>query len=74
MLSPQDKTLGEIKTLFNCDHETVIEIWEFNAKEKKLGQISVKTYNVLVANFVDVFDLIPNNLAVPVTEDFNPYK
>ena len=37
-------------------------------------RISLKVYEDLLKNKFDVFGLIDEGLAIPATEDFNPYK
>lgn len=47
---------------------------DYLVEQIKLGLVEVIIYNMLIEYKFDVFGLIEQGLAVPVTKDFNPYK
>lgn len=51
----------------NCDLSDQIQISEFASKRISLSAISVGAFEILVSNHVDVFGLIDQGLALPLT-------
>ena len=51
----------------NCDMSDQIQISEFASKRISLSSVSVGAFEILVSNHVDVFGLIDQGLALPLT-------
>ena len=51
----------------NCDMSEQIQISEFASKRISLSSVSVGAFDILVSNHVDVFGLIDEGLALPLT-------
>ena len=56
--------IKNIKDYLDCSHDQVMEVLKFMNNELKADELSYGTFNKLAAKHIDLFDLIPNGLAV----------
>ena len=54
----------DIKDFLDCSHEQVMEVFGFMDGEIKVEKLSYGTFTKLAVKHIDLFDLIPNGLAI----------
>ena len=69
-LSKYGDVIGRAMIDLNCDIDDQIAIEQFANQQISLASLPYSAYEVLVRNKVDIFDLIPQNLAI----DLNTLK
>jgi hypothetical protein len=70
-----DMTIGQVKEFLDLkDIKYVEKIWHLEWTKIKVEELTYDEFTTLVSLKIDVFNLIPKGFAIPVTNEFNPYK